>query len=117
MRGWKPYGLNYSKWGLGLSKALVTCGFISRQAGRDAIGLSRFGKTLSNSPSLRPVDLRSLPFNSRSQHSQQTDAGVSFQNAFSPRSTACVQNRGLHEFQIYIFIVRDVPDENFLPAF
>src|SRR6185503_10494842 len=99
MRGWKPYALSYSKWGLGLSKALATCGFISPQAGRDAIGLSRFGKTSSNSPSLCPVNLRSLPFNSRSRHSQQTDAGVSFQNAFSPRSTANLQNRGLHEFQ------------------
>jgi hypothetical protein len=117
MRGWKPYALSYSKWGLGLSKPLATCGFISPQAGRDAIGLSKFGKTSSNSPSLRPVNLRSVPFNSRSRHSQQTDAGVSFQNAFSPRSTANLQNRGLHEFQNYIFIVTDVPNENFLTDF
>jgi hypothetical protein len=86
MRGWKPYALSYSKWGLGLSKALGACGFISPQAGPDAIGLSKFGKTSSNSPSLRPVKTTLCPTPSLvdSKHAQASDAGVFFQNAFLP---------------------------------
>ena len=59
MRGWKPYGLSSSRWGLGFSAPLVTCGFISPQAGPDTIGSWRCGKNLDTSPSLRPVKPRS----------------------------------------------------------
>src|SRR3989337_2224787 len=86
MRGWKPYGLSCSKWGLGFSAPLATCGFTSPQAGLDAIGSWRSGKTLRAYPSLRPVNRHSLQRHRRSnsRQSQQTDAGVFFQNAFSP---------------------------------
>ena len=59
-RDWKPYGLSSSRWGLGFSAPLATCGFISPQAGPDAIGSWRCGKNLATSPSLRPVKPRSL---------------------------------------------------------
>ena len=84
---WKPYGLSCSKWGLGFSAPLATCGFISPQAGPDAIGSWRCGKNLDTSPSLRPVKPRSLKNNRPgSKKSQQTNAGVFSKNAFLPRS-------------------------------
>jgi hypothetical protein len=87
MRGWKPYGLNCSKWELGFSVPLATCGFISPQAGPDAIGSWRCGENLRTSPSLRPDKPRSLKNNRPgSKKSQQTNAGVFSKNAFFPRS-------------------------------
>ncbi len=88
MRGWKPYGLSCSKWGLDLRALLATCGFISPQAGPDAICSWRSGKNLSAFPSLRPVKLASLrsTLQPDSKHSQQSDAGVFSQTALFSRS-------------------------------
>jgi hypothetical protein len=102
--GWKPYGLNFSKSGLALSAPLATCGFISPQAGRGAICSLRSGKTLRAYSSLPPVNLRSWQLHRRSgyRQSQQTDAGVFFENAFSlslNRQIGNVDGRGLHELQ------------------
>lgn len=90
MRGWKPYGLSCSKWGLDLKALLATFGFISPQAGPDVICSWRSGKNLSALPSRRPVKLASLRLTLQpdSKHSQQSDAGLFSQNAFFP-----VQNR------------------------
>src|SRR5215510_7359944 len=86
MRGWKPYGLSCSKWGLDLRALLATFGFISPQAGPDAICSWRSGKNLSAFPSRRPAKLASLRLTLQpdSKHSQQSDAGLFSQNAFFP---------------------------------
>jgi hypothetical protein len=102
--GWKPYGSSCSKLGLALSAPLATCGFISPQAGRGAICSLRSGKTLRAYSSLPPVNLRSLQLHRRSgyRQSEQTDAGVFFENAFSlslNRQIGNVDARGLHELQ------------------
>jgi len=104
MLGWKPYGSSCSKLGLALSAPLATCGFISPQAGLDAIGSWRSGKPLRAYPSLRPVNLRSLQLHRRSasRQSEPTDAAVFFENAFSlslNRQIGNVDGRGLHELQ------------------
>ena len=56
---WKPYGLGCSKWELGFSAPLATYGFISPQAGPDAIGSWKCGKNFGTCLSLRPVKPRS----------------------------------------------------------
>ena len=90
MRGWKPYGLSCSKWGLDLSAPLATCGFISPQAGPDAICSWRSGKNLSASPSLRPVKLALAAIKSSAlilnTHNRQTQ-GCFRKTRFSLRST------------------------------
>ena len=81
---WKPYGLSCSKWELGFSVPLATCGFISPQAGPGAIGSWRSVKNLATSLSLRPVKLRSLKHNRPG--SKKSNAEVFSKNAFLPRS-------------------------------
>ena len=79
---WKPYGLSCSKWELGFSVPLATCGFISPQAGPDAICWWKCGKNLATSSSLHPVKPRSQNNNRPGSKSQQTSAGVCSKNAF-----------------------------------
>jgi hypothetical protein len=93
MLDWKPYGLSYSRSGLDLTVRLAACGFISPQAGPDAICSWRSGKNSSASPSLRPVSLE-LNLQPDSQHSQPSDALVFSQNAFFPSQKRQTSNIG-----------------------
>ena len=81
---WKPYGLSCSKWELGFSAPLATCGFISPQAGPDAICSWRYGKNLGTSPSLRPVKPRSLKINRPRQSHNRPTQGCFQKRVFTP---------------------------------
>ena len=98
---WKPYGLSCSKWELGFSVPLATCGFISPQAGPDAICWWKCGKNLATSSSLHPVKPRSQNNNRPGSKSQQTSAGVCSKNAFLHHSItkSATSVRDLYQIQ------------------
>src|SRR5215831_8550397 len=100
--GWRPYDLSCSKSERALYAALATSGFISPQAGPDAICSWRSGENLSASPSLHPVSRIKLNLQPDSQDSQRSDAQVFSQNAFFPSKKPQTSNIGPLGLEIYI---------------
>jgi hypothetical protein len=87
----KLCGSSFSKSGPGFDAAPDISGFISLQAGRDAICSWRSGKDLNACHSLRPVNLHSPQYNRlRSKQSQLTDGAE-----FSKKYAASTTNRNI----------------------